>query len=62
MENEVYTETFRKEVDEIFFKKIDEYNKKNDFNDKIIIFKNKAIHLFFSKSRWEYQLIDVDIN
>ena len=57
-----YTETFRKEVEKIFFKKIQEYNEKKHFDDKIIILKNKAIHIFFSKARWEYQLIDIDFN
>jgi hypothetical protein len=49
-----------KVAEEIFFKKIKEYNEKYDFNDKIIVFKKKAIYIFFSKARWDYKLIDVD--
>lgn len=49
-----------KEIQQLFSEKIAEYNKNNDYRDKIIILCNKAIHIFFSKAKWEYQIIDID--
>ncbi len=49
-----------KEIEQLFFEKIAEYNENNDYRDKIIIHYNKAIHIFFSKAKWEYQIIDID--
>jgi len=57
-----YTQAFKKEVHKIFLKKIEEYNKKKDFEDKVIKFKHKAIYLFFTKNRWQYKLVDFYFN
>lgn len=69
LKNEIIEDMYKsslKEIEQIFFNKIDEYNGKKDFSDKIVIYKRRtlfdcvAIHIFFSKANWHYNLIEID--